>query len=193
MIFLCVREPDVCSDNPSPMKSKYRRFALLRKKSFEPGSETEEKEKSFEQTFRTLEKEKYRCVQPKKLVKNVLMPVKNTIFSCGTFRMSKRFSLVSMENEVPLQTAYSQNGRCGMQPKSNLHAQAQLTKTRTETFEPDVATELGLAPSDNLKIIELRDLIINSDYDEEFVKNMPSVIVEERTATEKKNKKGCRN
>ncbi|GFW88337.1 hypothetical protein TNCV_2286631 [Trichonephila clavipes] len=50
----------------------------------------------------------------------------------------------------------------------------------------DVATELGLAPSDNLKIIELRDLIINSDrYDEEFVKNMLSVIVEERTATEK--------
>ncbi|GFW71154.1 retrovirus-related Pol polyprotein from transposon 297 [Trichonephila clavipes] len=49
-----------------------------------------------------------------------------------------------------------------------------------------LATELGLAPSDNLKIIELKDLITNSDrYDEEFVKDVLSDIVEERTATEK--------
>ncbi|GFQ72687.1 uncharacterized protein TNCT_392471 [Trichonephila clavata] len=49
-----------------------------------------------------------------------------------------------------------------------------------------LATELGLAPSDNLKIIELKDLITKSDgYDEEFVKNVLNVIVEERTATEK--------
>ncbi|GFY55921.1 CCHC-type domain-containing protein [Trichonephila inaurata madagascariensis] len=49
-----------------------------------------------------------------------------------------------------------------------------------------LATELGLAPSDNLKIIELKDLITNNDrYDEEFVKDVLSVIVEERTATEK--------
>ncbi|GFY13300.1 uncharacterized protein TNCV_2335641 [Trichonephila clavipes] len=49
-----------------------------------------------------------------------------------------------------------------------------------------LATELGLAPSDNLKIIELKDLITNCDrYDEEFVKDVLSVIVEERTATEK--------
>ncbi|GFW43462.1 hypothetical protein TNCV_4768151 [Trichonephila clavipes] len=46
-----------------------------------------------------------------------------------------------------------------------------------------LATELGLAPSDNFKIIELKDLITNSD--EEFVKDMLNVIVEERTATEK--------
>ncbi|GFX94476.1 hypothetical protein TNCV_4295171 [Trichonephila clavipes] len=47
-----------------------------------------------------------------------------------------------------------------------------------------LATELGLAPSDNLKTIELKDLIANSDrYDEEFVKDMLGVIVEERTAT----------
>ncbi|GFV41862.1 hypothetical protein TNCV_2958781 [Trichonephila clavipes] len=52
-----------------------------------------------------------------------------------------------------------------------------------------LATELGLAPSDNLKIIELKDLITNSDrYDEEFVKDMLSVILEERTATEKQKK-----
>ncbi|GFX70386.1 hypothetical protein TNCV_249081 [Trichonephila clavipes] len=49
-----------------------------------------------------------------------------------------------------------------------------------------LAIELGLAPSDNLKIIELKDLINNSDrYDEEFVKDVLSVIVEERTTTEK--------
>ncbi|GFW68617.1 uncharacterized protein TNCV_529711 [Trichonephila clavipes] len=49
-----------------------------------------------------------------------------------------------------------------------------------------LATKLGLAPLDNLKIIELKDLITNSDrYDEEFVKDVLNVIVEERTATEK--------
>ncbi|GFQ66062.1 hypothetical protein TNCT_242231 [Trichonephila clavata] len=49
-----------------------------------------------------------------------------------------------------------------------------------------MATELGLAPSDNLKIIELKDLITKSDgYDVEFVKNVLNVIVEERTATVK--------
>ncbi|GFW03733.1 retrovirus-related Pol polyprotein from transposon 297 [Trichonephila clavipes] len=49
-----------------------------------------------------------------------------------------------------------------------------------------LATELGLAPWDNLKIIELKDLTTNSDrYDEKFVKDVLSVIVEERTATEK--------
>ncbi|GFR17368.1 retrovirus-related Pol polyprotein from transposon 297 [Trichonephila clavata] len=49
-----------------------------------------------------------------------------------------------------------------------------------------LATELGLAPSDNLKIIELKDLITNSDgYDEEFAKDVLNIIVEERTTTEK--------
>ncbi|GFX20217.1 hypothetical protein TNCV_1437771 [Trichonephila clavipes] len=40
--------------------------------------------------------------------------------------------------EIPLRTAYGQNGRCGMQPKSkhSLRAQAQLMRTETvETFE----------------------------------------------------------
>ncbi|GFT85939.1 hypothetical protein TNCV_3255841 [Trichonephila clavipes] len=44
--------------------------------------------------------------------------------------------LVSME--VPLRTAYGQNGRCDMQPKAkhSLRAQAQLMRTETvETFE----------------------------------------------------------
>ncbi|GFV17717.1 hypothetical protein TNCV_4407511 [Trichonephila clavipes] len=40
--------------------------------------------------------------------------------------------------EIPLRTAYSQAGRCGMQPKAkhSLRAQAQLMRTETvETFE----------------------------------------------------------
>ncbi|GFX62428.1 hypothetical protein TNCV_1381531 [Trichonephila clavipes] len=42
------------------------------------------------------------------------------------------------KREVPLRTAYSQAGRCGMQPKAkhSLRAQAQLMRTETvETFE----------------------------------------------------------
>ncbi|GFV64532.1 hypothetical protein TNCV_4965131 [Trichonephila clavipes] len=42
------------------------------------------------------------------------------------------------KEEVPLRTAYSQAGRCGMQPKAkhSLRAQAQLMRTETvETFE----------------------------------------------------------
>ncbi|GFU35357.1 retrovirus-related Pol polyprotein from transposon 297 [Trichonephila clavipes] len=62
---------------------------------------------------------------------------------------------------------------------------AFLGRSRKENLRM-LATELCLAPSDNLKIIELKDLITNSDrYDEEFVKDVLSVIVEERTATEK--------
>ncbi|GFT62747.1 uncharacterized protein TNCV_3146141 [Trichonephila clavipes] len=48
-----------------------------------------------------------------------------------------------------------------------------------------LAKELGLVPSDNLKIIELKDLITKRDrYDEEFVKDVLSIIVEECKATE---------
>ncbi|GFQ78801.1 hypothetical protein TNCT_382861 [Trichonephila clavata] len=62
---------------------------------------------------------------------------------------------------------------------------AFLGRSRKEDLRM-LATELGLAPSDNLKIIELKDLITDSDgYDEEFVKDVLNVIVEERTTTEK--------
>ncbi|GFX18733.1 hypothetical protein TNCV_3018911 [Trichonephila clavipes] len=62
---------------------------------------------------------------------------------------------------------------------------AFLGRSRKEDLRM-LATELSLAPSDNLKIIELKDLITNSDrYDEEFVKDVLRVIVKERTATEK--------
>ncbi|GFX15438.1 hypothetical protein TNCV_3303671 [Trichonephila clavipes] len=41
--------------------------------------------------------------------------------------------LVSME--VPLRTAYCQNGRYGMQPKATQSSRASAAKTRTETVE----------------------------------------------------------
>ncbi|GFX57126.1 retrovirus-related Pol polyprotein from transposon opus [Trichonephila clavipes] len=45
--------------------------------------------------------------------------------------------LVSME--IPLRTAYGQNGRCGMQPKAkhSLRAQAHQSKSRTETVKTE--------------------------------------------------------
>ncbi|GFS91747.1 transposon Ty3-I Gag-Pol polyprotein [Trichonephila clavipes] len=62
---------------------------------------------------------------------------------------------------------------------------AFLGRSRKEDLRM-LATELGLAPADHLKIIELKDLIINCDrYNEDFVKDVLSIIVEERTATEK--------
>ncbi|GFV08316.1 hypothetical protein TNCV_327501 [Trichonephila clavipes] len=88
----------------------------------------------------------------KELVKkDVLMPVKHNVFlwnlpdveeslSVPSFLYVSDSPLVSMEKEerdVPLRTAYSQNGRCGMQPKAkhSLRAQAQLSETQTETVE----------------------------------------------------------
>ncbi|GFX95511.1 hypothetical protein TNCV_4825261 [Trichonephila clavipes] len=78
-----------CSDNPSPMKSKYRWFVLLRR-IFEPWQWKRRKKKNrFEQTSRTLERKiSMRSTKDQLVKKDVLMPVK--LFSCGTFRMSKR-------------------------------------------------------------------------------------------------------
>ncbi|GFV04724.1 hypothetical protein TNCV_2642041, partial [Trichonephila clavipes] len=47
----------------------------------------------------------------------------------------ERFSSVSME--IPLRTAYSQNGRCGMQPKAyiSLLRAGALNKLKLKTFE----------------------------------------------------------
>ncbi|GFU00774.1 hypothetical protein TNCV_4819231 [Trichonephila clavipes] len=43
------------------------------------------------------------------------------------------------KKDVPLRTAYSQNGRCGMQPKAkhSLRTQAQLSETKTETMRTE--------------------------------------------------------
>ncbi|GFX68576.1 retrovirus-related Pol polyprotein from transposon 412 [Trichonephila clavipes] len=70
-----------CSDNPSPMKSKYRRFALLRK-IFQPWQWKRRKKRNrFEQTSRTLERKiSMRSTKDHLVKKDVLMPVKHNVF-----------------------------------------------------------------------------------------------------------------
>ncbi|GFU99531.1 hypothetical protein TNCV_4082541 [Trichonephila clavipes] len=49
------------------------------------------------------------------------------------------------KRDVPLRTAYSQAGRCGMQPKpSSLRAQAQLSETKTETMRTETVETFEL-------------------------------------------------
>ncbi|GFW87294.1 hypothetical protein TNCV_4514791 [Trichonephila clavipes] len=52
-------------------------------------------------------------------------------------RFSSGLDEKGKKEDVLLRTAYSQAGRCGMQPKAkhSLRAQAQLSETRTETVE----------------------------------------------------------
>ncbi|GFS85065.1 hypothetical protein TNCV_4222551 [Trichonephila clavipes] len=98
------------SPNPLPMKSEHRR---------------------------TLHRGKYRCVQPKiNLLKSRSYACETMCFPVEPSGCRRDSPLVSME--IPLRTAYGQNGRCGMQPKAkhSLRAQAQLMRTETvETFE----------------------------------------------------------
>ncbi|GFT02289.1 hypothetical protein TNCV_85211 [Trichonephila clavipes] len=106
------------SPNPLPMKSEHRRFVLL-EKFLSPGSGNEGKKRNrFEQTSRTLQR-------------------KISMRSTKDQLVKKTFSLVSME--IPLRTAYSQAGRCGMQPKAkhSLRAQAHQSKSRTETVKTE--------------------------------------------------------
>ncbi|GFW35738.1 hypothetical protein TNCV_4435851 [Trichonephila clavipes] len=64
-----------CSDNPSPMKSKYRRFVLLRR-IFEPWQWKRRKK-----TSRTLQRKISMLLTKDQLVKkDVLMPVKHNVF-----------------------------------------------------------------------------------------------------------------
>ncbi|GFV39484.1 phosphatase and actin regulator 2 [Trichonephila clavipes] len=70
-----------CSDNPSPMKSKYRRFAMLRR-IFQPWQWKRRKKRNrFEQTSRTLERKiSMRSTKDQPVKKDVLMPVKHNVF-----------------------------------------------------------------------------------------------------------------
>ncbi|GFU10120.1 phosphatase and actin regulator 2 [Trichonephila clavipes] len=108
------------SPTPSPMKSKQRRFAMLRR-IFQPWQWKRRKKRDrFEQTSRTLERKiSRRSTKEEFIKKDVLMPdgsdkdqdsrindsvhpsvlsssqnhalpVKHNVFFCGTFRMSKR-------------------------------------------------------------------------------------------------------
>ncbi|GFX22951.1 hypothetical protein TNCV_2086591 [Trichonephila clavipes] len=70
-----------CSDNPSPMKTKHRRFALLRK-IFQPWQwKRREKRNRFEQTSRSLERKiSMRSTKDQLVQKDVLLPVKHNVF-----------------------------------------------------------------------------------------------------------------
>ncbi|GFX45639.1 phosphatase and actin regulator 2 [Trichonephila clavipes] len=70
-----------CSDNPSPMKSKYRRFAMLRR-IFQPWQWKRRKKRNrFEQTSRTLQRKiSMRSTKDQLVKKDVLMPVKHNVF-----------------------------------------------------------------------------------------------------------------
>ncbi|GFW46104.1 hypothetical protein TNCV_3277211 [Trichonephila clavipes] len=101
------------SPTPSPMNSNYRRFVLLRK-FLSLGSGNEGKRGIVLNRRPELYRGKYRC--------SLSVP----------FLYVSDSPLVSME--IPLRTAYGQNGRCDMQPKpSSLRAQAHQSKSRTET------------------------------------------------------------
>ncbi|GFU84979.1 DUF1758 domain-containing protein [Trichonephila clavipes] len=70
----------------------------------------------------------------KRTIPNIMKEKIKNCFICGdsSHRARDYSPLVSME--IPLRTAYGQNGRCGMQPKpSSLRAQAHQNSRRTAT------------------------------------------------------------
>ncbi|GFW78514.1 phosphatase and actin regulator 2 [Trichonephila clavipes] len=166
-IILCkkvngaMKTSSVNFNTPSPMKSKYRRFALLRK-IFQPWQWKRRKKRNrFEQTSRTLQRKiSMRSTKDQLVKKDVLMPVKHNVFlwnlpdveeslSVPSFLYVSDSPLVSMERKkeyVPLRTAYSQAGRCGMQPKAkhSLRTQAQLSETKTETMRTETVETFEL-------------------------------------------------
>ncbi|GFV52573.1 hypothetical protein TNCV_4303561 [Trichonephila clavipes] len=69
--------------------------------------------------------------------------------------------------EVPLRTAYGQNGRCDMQPKAkhSLRAQAQLIRTETvETFELVKVKPKLLREKQRRRTREVREQALPSEY-----------------------------
>ncbi|GFU82701.1 hypothetical protein TNCV_73221 [Trichonephila clavipes] len=60
-------------------------------------------------------------------------------------RFSSGLDEKEKKEDVPLRTAYSQDSRCGMQPKpSSLRAQAQLSETKTETMRTETVETFEL-------------------------------------------------
>ncbi|GFX93341.1 transposon Tf2-9 polyprotein [Trichonephila clavipes] len=116
------------SPTPSPMERNYRRFVLLRK-IFEPWQWKRRKKRNrFEQTSRTLQRKiSMRSTKDQLVKKDVLMPVKQC-FPVEPSGCRRDSPLVSME--VPLRTAYGQNGRYGMQPKAKVFARRRSKSKR---------------------------------------------------------------
>ncbi|GFU01600.1 phosphatase and actin regulator 2 [Trichonephila clavipes] len=156
-------------NTPSPMESKYRRFALLRK-IFQPWQWKRRKKRNrFEQTSRTLERKiSMRSTKDQLVKKDVLMPVKHNVFLLNLPDVEEvpsqdgqtvQFSSgLEEKREVPLRTAYSQAGRCGMQPKAkhSLRAQAQLSETKTETMRTETVETFELVKVEQKLLRERR-------------------------------------
>ncbi|GFU41876.1 hypothetical protein TNCV_4877311 [Trichonephila clavipes] len=72
--------------------------------------------------------------------------------------------LVSME--IPLRTAYSQAGRCGMQPKAkhSLRAQAHQSKSRTETVKTETLEKKLRIRKKKRRTREVREQALPSEY-----------------------------
>ncbi|GFX92710.1 hypothetical protein TNCV_2649031 [Trichonephila clavipes] len=72
--------------------------------------------------------------------------------------------LVSME--IPLRTAYSQAGRCGMQPKAkhSLRAQAHQSKSRTETVKAETLEKKLRIRERERRTREVREQALPSEY-----------------------------
>ncbi|GFS79118.1 phosphatase and actin regulator 2 [Trichonephila clavipes] len=138
-------------NTPSPANSKYRRFALLRRIFQSWQWKWRKKRNRFEQTSRTLQRKISMRSTKDQLIKkkDVLLPVKHNVFLWNlpdveempshdgeTVQFSSGLDGKGKKVYVPLRTAYSQDSRCGMQPKAkhSLRAQAQLSETKTETM-----------------------------------------------------------
>ncbi|GFY14303.1 phosphatase and actin regulator 2 [Trichonephila clavipes] len=139
-----------CSDNPSPTKTKQRRFAMLRR-IFRPWQWKRRKKRDrFEQTSRTLERKiSMRSTKEEFIKKGVLMrdgSDKNQDSETQCFPVEpsgcRRDSpLVSMERKKLIRTAADsvQSGwpdvvSSRSRAKRHLRAQAQLSESRTETL-----------------------------------------------------------
>ncbi|GFV07328.1 hypothetical protein TNCV_1313261 [Trichonephila clavipes] len=68
--------------------------------------------------------------------------------------------------EIPLRTAYGQNGRCDMQPKpSSLRAQAHQSKSRTETEKAEtLEKKLRIREKQRERTREVREQALPSEY-----------------------------
>ncbi|GFU06557.1 hypothetical protein TNCV_3404611 [Trichonephila clavipes] len=140
-----------------------------------PGSGNEGKREIVLNRRPELYRGKYRCVQPKiNSLKRRSYACEKQCFPVEPSGCRRDSPLVSME--VPLRTAYGQNGRCGMQPKAkhSLRAQAQLMRTETvETFELvkvkqkllDMRAELeGKREKQRRRTREVREQALPSEY-----------------------------
>ncbi|GFV17704.1 hypothetical protein TNCV_4407381 [Trichonephila clavipes] len=67
--------------------------------------------------------------------------------------------------EIPLRTAYSQAGRCGMQPKAkHKSSRAGAAKTRTETCEIVEEKQKLLDIREKRRTREVREQALPSEY-----------------------------